>query len=440
MFNCSRIYDPETNEWHKFNDDELKISADSIIIYSQSKHINRIQKELIKLTPEEQMKFGSKKKVPQPVTQATQDYHTKKNGKKKTGKLTPSHKFQGKFTKIYPHYLVLHIILAIVSCEAALYLNVDYYNSPGSNAKSAEQISSQNSSAGPSKNAKSAKRISSQNSSAGPSQNSAAGPSKKKKDVQMKKLYSQDYHNLDPPFDNSEILEEPLHGQIPQLDSIGEHKVSEEPGEESGEELGEEPGEPSIPKVHNSTIEEPSKVIPWKKTDFLTKHQVKTLNKKGELEWNSHQGLYKIPIDYEFKQKAGEYFFEVKPKKNTPYIYFWRNWDRETYEKKRLKMTKKNDFLCEDKYKFRKRLQKDPTAFIAVPVRSKISQRLRDSFPHTLPPLLEIIQWRTISDDRPHDDRVLEDDNNEKWFEIDSNEEFCPEQGILNYLPHMSKL
>ena len=163
----------------------------------------------------------------------------------------------------------------------------------------------------------------------------------------------------------------------------------------------------------------------------MTKHECETLDRDGGLHWNSQLQLYKIPIDFEYKQKAGEIFFEVKPKKKTSYIYFWRKWDREKYERKREVMTAKYDFPLEDKYKFRKRLQRDPSAFVAVPVRSKINQRLLRYFPKTLPPLLEIIQWRKINtDERPHEDPVLVDDDVDNWFNIDIDEEFCPEQGI----------
>ena len=184
----------------------------------------------------------------------------------------------------------------------------------------------------------------------------------------------------------------------------------------------------------------PAKMIPLCKTDFLQKHRHKTVNRDGKQEWNPQLELYKIPIEFQFQQKDNEDFFEVLPAKKTISVFYYKKFDREEYEQKRTAMSDRGvPFPLETLTPFKKRLKKDPFAFLAVPISSKIEKRLRSSFPHT-PTFLELIQWRPL-DNSTGPDLVLKDELAHEWFEINQNLDFSPETGIFKlFLTIMSKL
>ena len=106
MFHCDRIFHTEKDKWFPLNDDRwdlpLKMSLDQAVFFFDFKRL-RIRKEPIELTPEEIQKWEGKKKPPAQITAATLEAFTSQ-GKKSKKPLPISHKYQGKFTKIYPHY------------------------------------------------------------------------------------------------------------------------------------------------------------------------------------------------------------------------------------------------------------------------------------------------------------------------------------------------
>ena len=84
-----------------------------------------------------------------------------------------------------------------------------------------------------------------------------------------------------------------------------------------------------------------------------------------------------------------------------------------------------------EKSPFRKRLQKNPYAFVAVPISQKIEDRLRRAFPN-IPAFLELFQWRP-NYNRTGADFNFKDELAHEWFEIDENLDFSPEIGILKH-------
>jgi len=296
--------------------------------------------------------------------------------------------------------MILHIILAIVACQAVGFLNVDFGNP--SKIRPANQTFQK-----------------------------PTGPDNMKNLLNDKNGWNNmNDSELDQSLGNR-AGKEPMNNLLPNMVSLDGVSLDGMGDHDDNEESDNSPIQSTMNESVKNDEATAMKAIPWCKTDFLTKHQCTTLNRDGELHWNSHLKLYKIPIDFMYEQKAGGEFFEVKPEKKTVYIHFWRTWNREIYEEQRQSMLTRCPFPIETKTNFRQRLQKDPSAFLAVPVRKKIQTRLEDSFPN-LPPLLEIIQWRKIDmSDEPHDDPVLVDADSHHWFKIDSDAEFSPEQGIL---------
>ena len=280
----------------------------------------------------------------------------------------------------------------------------------------------------------------------------AAEPSKKKKaaESKQKKPRRQKKTRKPPvlPSDSIPSLESILkeNAEMSKIadseKSLGGHSVGGNHGDDSDENFSDDDDDVECGPTNSTMIGSSGssktdpipipKGIPLCKTDFFEKHKYKTQNRDGVREWNPQQELYKIPIKFHFKKKINEDFFEVVPAKKTVSVFYYKKFDRENYEGKRRSMLERTSFPLEKLGPFKKRLQKDPYAFVAVPISSKIDDRLRRAFPNT-PAFLELIQWRPTDNSTGAEDFDFKDEFSHEWFDINEKLDFSPETGILNF-------
>lgn len=157
--------------------------------------------------------------------------------------------------------------------------------------------------------------------------------------------------------------------------------------------------------------------------------------------------LSKCPIDFTFNGYDNEGKFKVlvgnnrgkarQLKKETPYIYYYKNFDRDAYEKKRKRMLNLNQYEIVDQAEFRIRLTKFPNCFLLVDLSRDRSEWFRTSFPGC-PKILEFIQIKPLTDGNAHEPTFKWEEDD--WFEINETDKFYPETGMLLFNGHQEMI
>ena len=212
------------------------------------------------------------------------------------------------------------------------------------------------------------------------------------------------------------------------------------------EEIASQPSSPPSSSQPSQPSSQPSSPVQLSKTNFFNKFRVKTEDKNGQ--WTENQYISQFPIDFVFRgsdsngrlqvQVLGNKGDEAKRyNKKTPFIFYAKDeiFSRDDYERKRKTMLTKNKYFLVSQAEFRVRLTRFPDCFLLVELSKSRKDWFQLNFPHH-PKILEFIQIKPLpleGESYQIKEPLFTYETQNKWFEIDENDDFYPETGMFQF-------
>ena len=195
-----------------------------------------------------------------------------------------------------------------------------------------------------------------------------------------------------------------------------------------------------------SSSQPSSQPVQLSKTNFFNKFRVKTEDKNGQ--WTENQYVSQFPIDFIFRGSDSNGRLQVRVlgnkgdeakryNKKTPFIFYAKDeiFSRDDYERKRKTMLTKNEYFLVSQSEFRVRLTRFPDCFLLVELSKSRKDWFQLNFPHH-PKILEFIQIKPLpleGESYQIEEPLFTYETQNKWFEIDENDDFYPETGMFQF-------